>query len=155
MEFEDEVDLEAEPSETWELVSDPQVLMECVPGAKDVERVTEDNYRGTIERGVAGINLSLHGEVTLTDQNPPHSFSAEAAGEDENTGSRVDADANIELIDNGDTTTVAYVIDMDFTGRLATLGARMTKRLILRDINTFFDNVRDKVEESGEENPPT
>jgi len=146
MEFEDEVELEASPSTTWELISDPLVLVSCVPGAEEVERVSDDVYRGTIKRGMAGISLSLEGEVTLTEQDPPEYLKADAQGEDSNTGSRVDAEAQMWLREGTDVTTMAYEIDMDFTGRLATLGARITKRFIQKDINMYFQNLQEQIE---------
>ena len=49
--------------------------------------------------------------------------------------------------DNGDgSTTLTYYVDVEFTGRLATLGARIVKRKINSDIGLFFDNIRDRAE---------
>ena len=147
MEFQDEVVIEADAETTWETVSDPEVLVNCVPGAEEIERVSETHYTGTIKRGVAGIKVSLEGEVEMTELDPPNYLSADASGEDSNTGSRLDAEAEWTMTETGsDETTLESELRMDWTGRLATLGARMSKRLINRDINTFFDNLKDHVE---------
>jgi carbon monoxide dehydrogenase subunit G len=147
--FEDEVQIGTDTETTWELVSDPEVLVSCVPGAEDVERVSDTQYRGTIKRGVAGINIALEGEVLMTELEPPTYLAADANGEDAKTGSRLDADAEMTMSESGpEETTVEYEIEMDFTGRLATLGARMSKRLINRDINTFFDNLKQRAEDA-------
>jgi carbon monoxide dehydrogenase subunit G len=53
---------------------------------------------------------------------------------------------DLESTDCEDVTTISYVIDMDFTGRLASLGARIVKRKINADINTFFDNIKERAE---------
>lgn len=149
MHFEDEVVLETDSETAWELVSDPEVLVTCVPGAEEIEKVSETQYRGTVKRGIAGINVSLDGEVTMTELDRPTYIAADASGEDSNTGSRLDADAEMTMTETGaNETTLDYEIEMDFTGRLATIGARMTKRFINRDINTFFDNLKTQVEDA-------
>jgi carbon monoxide dehydrogenase subunit G len=146
MQFQDEVVIETDAQSTWELVSDPEVLVGAVPGAKDVTRVSDDEYEGSIERGVAGISVTLDGRVVMTELNPPSHLTAEASGEDSNTGSRLDADAEMEMTDDGDSTTIAYEIDMEFTGRLATVGSRLLKRMIRKDIDTYWSNIKEQAE---------
>jgi carbon monoxide dehydrogenase subunit G len=59
----------------------------------------------------------------------------------------MDATAEMSMEDNGDgSTTLIYHVDIAFTGRLATLGARIVKRKINSDIGLFFDNLRSRAE---------
>lgn len=147
MEFEDEIAIRTDREHLWELVSDPEVLATCVPGAKEVEQLSETKYRGVIERGVAGVSIALNGEVELVELDPPGHLVAEASGQDPKTNSRMDATAEMTMTESDDgVTTLAYHVDMEFTGRLATLGARIVKRKINSDIGTFFDNIRDRAE---------
>jgi len=67
MEFEDDITIAAEKQQLWELISDPEALVQLVPGAKEVDRVSETTYTGVIERGLAGINVTLDGEVEMVD----------------------------------------------------------------------------------------
>lgn len=149
MEFEDEVTIQTSSDRLWELVSDPEVLVTCVPGAKEVEKLSETKYKGVIERGIAGISLELDGEVEMTELNPPNNLTAVATGQDSRTNSRMDATAtmNMSETDDGQATVLSYHIDMDFTGRLATLGARIVKRKINKDIKEFFDNLKEYAQE--------
>jgi len=147
MEFEDELAIGTGQAHLWSLVSDPEVLVECVPGAKEVERINDREYRGVIERGVAGITMTLDGEVEMTELEEPHRLEAVGRGEDNRSNSRMEAEMSMELTENGESTTIAYYIDMDFTGRLASLGARIVKRKINSDIGTFFDNLKERAEE--------
>lgn len=148
MEFEDELAIDTDKEHLWSLVSDPEVLVECVPGAQEVTRESELEYHGVIERGVAGVTITLDGEVEMTEFDEPDRLSAEARGEDRRSNSRMEATMamDLESTEDGDVTTISYVIDMDFTGRLASLGARIVKRKINADINTFFDNIKERAE---------
>lgn len=149
MEFEDEVTISTDKDRLWELVSDPEVLVNCVPGAKEVEKISKTKYVGTVERGLAGISVSLDGEVEMTELNAPDSLEATVSGEDSRTNSRMDADAEMNMTDAGDgETTLSYYIDMEFTGRLASMGARILKRKVNSDIGTFFDNIKERAEET-------
>lgn len=149
MEFEDEVTISTTTEHLWELVSDPEVLVTCVPGAKEVEKISETKYVGVVERGLAGITVSLDGEVEMTELNPPESLEATVTGEDTRTNSRMDAYAEMGMTETGDReSTLHYHIDLDFTGRLASMGARIVKRKINSDIGTFFENIKDRAEET-------
>lgn len=147
MQFDGEVTIETDRETLWEIISDPEALVLCVPGAEEVERISETRYSGTIKRGIAGINVELEGEVELTELDPYDRMVADAKGEDERTGSIMLADAEMELSDDGEATQLAYVVDCEFTGKLATLGSRIMKRKIASDIDTFFDNVKERAEE--------
>jgi len=151
MEFEDEITIKADGETIWAMISDPEILVECVPGAKEINRVSEDKYTGVIERGLAGVSVSLDGEVEMTELNPPNNVVAEAVGQDTKTNSRMDAQAEMTITENEDDSTLSYYIDMDFTGRLASLGSRIVKRKISSDIDTYFDNLQEMAEDDGEE----
>lgn len=151
MEFEGEVTIDADKQRIWELISDPEILVECVPGAKEVNRVSENKYTGVIERGLAGVNISLDGEVEMTELNAPDNIVAEASGQDTRTNSRMDATAEMTITEEDEGSTLSYHIDMDFTGRLATLGSRIVKRKINSDINTYFDNLQEMAEGNGDD----
>jgi len=154
MEFEDDITIAAEKQQLWELISDPEALVQLVPGAKEVDRVSETTYTGVIERGLAGINVTLDGEVEMVDLDPPDHIVAEATGQDSQTNSRMDATAEMTIAEHDDGSTLSYYIEMEFTGRLASLGSRIVKRKIQSDIETYFDNLRTRAEDAdgaGEE----
>lgn len=147
MEYAGEVTMGADAQTLWETVSDPRHLTMCVPGAKEVERISETQYEGVIERTVAGVTIELASEVELTELDPPERVVVNAIGSDARTGSRMEAHAVMTMSENDDGSAIlVYEIEMSFSGRLATLGSRIIRRQISSDIDTFFDNVRDVVE---------
>ncbi|WP_254533185.1 CoxG family protein [Natrinema gelatinilyticum] len=147
MQFDGEVGIGTDQQTVWKTISDPEALVLCVPGAEEVERISETHYNGTIKRGIAGVNVELNGEVEMTELTPPDRMVADVTGEDELTGSIMTADAQMGLSENGDGTELAYTMDVEFTGKLATLGSRIMKRKIKSDMNTFFDNLKEHAEE--------
>lgn len=147
MRFEDEIEIDAASDVVWELISDPAVLVNAVPGAKDVERVSETEYCGTIQRGVAGITIELDGEVELIELDAPTRLVADVSGRDQRTNSRMDATAAMTMAQVSAATVLQYEVDVDFSGRLASLGGRIVKRKINSDIKQFFGNIQEVVQE--------
>ncbi|WP_318567966.1 CoxG family protein [Salinigranum marinum] len=147
MEFEGEVEIETTKTDLWRLISDPEALVTCVPGAKEVHKQSATRYTGLIERGVAGVTITLDGEVEIVELNEPTSMRAIASGTDSKTNSQMDAQAEMDLRDDGDELTLQYGVTVEFTGKLATLGSRLVKRKVKSDIDTYFENVREHAED--------
>ena len=146
MEFEGAVTIEADSQFVWDRVSDPAVLMDCVPGAKEVNRESETKYTGIIERTLARVTVEFDGAAEILELDAPEKIVASATGEDSRTNSRLDADLTMEITPEGTASDVGYTIDIAFTGRLASLGSRIVKRKINADINSFLDNVKSRIE---------
>lgn len=146
MQFDGEVAIGTDQVTVWETISDPEALVMCVPGAEEVERISETHYRGRIKRGIAGVNVELNGEVEMKELVEPDRMVADVSGEDELTGSIMTADAQMDLEEDADGTVLSYTMDVEFTGKLATLGSRIMKRKIKKDMGTFFDNIREHAE---------
>lgn len=146
MKFTDVVEIDAGSQRVWERASDPEVLLRCVPGAKQVEQVNERKYTGVVERGIANISVALDGEAEITKLDAPETIVATASGEDSRTNSRLDAIVELEITSDGDSSILHYEIDLNFTGRLATLGSRVVKRKIKSDLDTFINNLKQDIE---------
>lgn len=146
MQFEGEVSIEADSDRVWELTSDPEMLMSFVPGAREVVKLSETKYEGVIERSVADVTISLSGDAEIVELDPPQRIVADASGEDTRTNSRMEATAVMEITPDNGSSTLHYTVDVEFTGRLATLGSRIIKRKINSDIETFFDNLKGRAE---------
>jgi len=144
MEFEGSRQIEATGEHLWDLISDPEVLVWCVPGAKDVTMVSEEKYTGVIERSFAGLTVELDGEVELTELEPPDRIVISATGTDRITKTVMNADGDLVLETSDDgVTTLRYDMTMAFTGKLP---AHLLKSRINKDIDRFFDNVQDAAE---------
>lgn len=144
MKFEGERSIATDEQNLWDLISDPEVLVRCVPGAKEVERKSETHYTGVIERSFAGLSVNLDGEVELTELRPPEQITIEAHGRDRVTKTEMNADGELSLLDGDDGKTVLdYWMELSFTGKLP---AHLLKGRFNKDIDRFFDNIQDVAE---------
>ncbi|ELZ30528.1 carbon monoxide dehydrogenase subunit G [Halosimplex carlsbadense 2-9-1] len=145
MEFEGTETVPVERSAAWDRITDPAVLTACVMGAEEITRVTEDRYEGEIRQRITGIDVALEGEVRIEERDRPEWLRFTGTGTDSRTGSRMDADVTVTLAEEGRATELVYDVDVTFTGRLATMGSRVLRRQVRANVETYFENLVDRV----------
>ncbi|MEF8851009.1 MAG: carbon monoxide dehydrogenase subunit G [Haloarculaceae archaeon] len=149
MEYEGTATIPARREAVWDPITDPGVLTACVMGAEEIERVSDTHYEGVIRQELAGATVSLAGEVTVEERDPPERLRFTGAGTDDRTNSHMEADAAVRLTDEGATTTLSYDVEVTFAGKLATLGARVLRRQVRANVRTYFDNLAEHVGETA------
>jgi|GEM_PF-828179 len=146
MEINGEQTIGQEPDQLWETLLDADTLEETIPGAKNLER-NGDHYEGSLERGLAGISLTLSADVDIVDKEEPNWLECEIEAVDNTINSRVNGTAHVDFEETDDgATNLVYETEFDFSGKLASLGSRIIKRKVNKDLNTFFSNVEEYVE---------
>ncbi len=150
MEFTGEFTVTATPEQIWRIITDPEELTRCIPGAEDIHHVDDDTYTGTITRSVAGFTLSLSGEVELTEQDPYDRMAATVSAGDNSAGTwtKVSADMAIDLVAEGDETTLSYTVTADVKGKLASLGSSLVKPKVKADIEEYFAAVEERARQA-------
>ena len=134
------------PDQLWETILDHETLEETIPGAKELER-DGNHYEGTLERGLAGISLTLTADVDITEKDRPNWIECAIEGADNTVNSRVDGTAFVEFEEaEGEATLLVYDTEFEFSGKLASLGSRIIKRKVNKDLNKFFSNLEEYVE---------
>ena len=147
LEFADTVELDTTKEDLWEVISDPAVLTECVPGAESIERVSERRYTVDITRGVSHLTVSLSGEAEFVELNPPDTVVTKATAFDSKTGSEFEILAGMEISETDDgEATLAYTAEVAISGGVATMSPRLLRPIVARDIDTYFENIKDEVE---------
>ncbi|MFB9823761.1 MULTISPECIES: CoxG family protein [Halobaculum] len=135
----------------WDTILESETLEATIPGAKELSR-DGDHYDGTLERGLAGISLTLSADVDVTEKEQPAWLECDIEGVDNRINSRVNGTAEVEFEEGDDgTTVIVYDTEFEFSGKLASLGSRIIKRKVNSDLNTFFSNLEEYVDE--EEQP--
>ncbi|MFW6435883.1 MAG: CoxG family protein, partial [Halovenus sp.] len=147
LEFEDTVALETTKDDLWETISDPEVLTMCVPGAESIERVSERKYTVDITRGVSKLTLSLSGEAEFVELNPPDYIVTVANAFDAKTGSDFEVLAAMEMTEPEDgAVALSYRAEVTYSGGAAGISKKILRPIVKRDVNTYFQNIKDRVE---------
>jgi carbon monoxide dehydrogenase subunit G len=105
-----------------------------------METIGDDAYQMTLAAGVASIKGVYQGEVRLTDQIEPDSFTLKAAGA--GAPGTVSADVKVTLAAGpADTTVLSYDADAIVGGMIGGVGQRMLSGVAKKTAGEFFTNV--------------
>ncbi|MFB6131825.1 MAG: CoxG family protein [Halanaeroarchaeum sp.] len=147
LEFEDVVEIEGTKDELWDFISDPENLVECVPGAQNVERLSEREYSFEIEQRIGYFTVTLDGEAKLVEKNEPDWIVADGTAYDSGTGSTFDVVAAMEMnTKDEETVELAYNADVAVSGGIVTYAVRWLRRVFSTRVDEYFENVRAEFE---------
>lgn len=132
--------MHAPPGRVWAALNDPAVLVATIPGCERLEPTGPDSYRFTITAGVASIQGTYTGDISLSEQQEPSSFTLTASGA--GGPGTVTTSVRVRLAETGDETTeLTYDADATIGGMLAGVGQRMLASVAKRMAGEFFTAV--------------
>ena len=134
---------DAPPDVVWKLLVDPAVVGACLPGCDGLEPVGDDRYRATLTLAVAAISGRYTGTVAMLDKNPPHSYRLVVEGKGK--PGFVNGEATVELVPDGNATTVRVTGRGDVGGLIARVGQRLLGSVSKMMMDRFFDSLQKSV----------
>jgi carbon monoxide dehydrogenase subunit G len=141
--------LSAPREQVWAALTDPSVLARTIPGCVSLERTGEDEYRVTVEAGVASIRGVYSGTVALADQQPPHGYTLRASGQ--GGPGTIEATAAITLAEADGGTMVTYDADAVIGGTIGGVGQRVLTGVGKRTAADFFSAIEAELAGAAEE----
>jgi uncharacterized protein len=137
MNLTDQQRIEAPKAAVWAALNDPEVLRQCIPGCKEIERVspTEMTAKATIKIGP--ITATFGGRVTFFDIDPPNGYTIAGEGQGGVAGF-AKGSAIVRLVADGPATILHYDVKADVGGKIAQLGARLIDATARKLAGEFF-----------------
>ncbi len=130
----------------WDMMLDPDVLQDCLPGCEKLELVGPDEYTATMKIGVAMIKGTFQGRVKITDKQEPESYRMRVAGK--GSQGEVSGEGSLSLVESGGETVVAYTGEANVRGTLARVGTRVMQPAARMIVGQFFECLDGKAKES-------
>ena len=121
----------------WSVLMNPEALRTCVPGCESMSATGEDSYEATMKVGVGAIRGTYKGNIRITDKVEPSSYKLNVDGK--GGAGFVRGVAEIELVDQGQTTLVNVKGDGNVGGTVAGVGQRMLGGVAKMLMGQFFD----------------
>lgn len=128
----------------WEALNDPEILKECIPGCKSLEKGENGELTATVVSKVGPVKATFKGEVRLENLNPPESYSIVGEGKGGVAGF-AKGGADVKLTEDGDETVLAYEARAQVGGKIAQLGSRLIDSTAKKMANDFFGAFSEKV----------
>ncbi|MFI5271641.1 MAG: carbon monoxide dehydrogenase subunit G [Ktedonobacterales bacterium] len=145
MHFSGEQTINAPMQAVWDYFMDPNKVAECAPGFKSMETLAPDHFKPTLAVGVGAVKATFTLDVRLADLQPTSHAAVEARGMA--AGSAVDIRSVMDLTAESDTVThLGWTADVNVSGTLASMGARLLEGTAHKMTARFFDCVRQKLE---------
>ncbi|MEP6638011.1 MAG: carbon monoxide dehydrogenase subunit G [Chloroflexota bacterium] len=145
MRFEGSVPIKASREKVWAFVIDPEQVGQCGPGVEKVEVIDATHFKAIAKVGVGFISARFSVNMEFAELEAPDRALIKAHGQA--PGSAVDATAEMRLSDGPDGATVMdWNADVNLSGTLASVGARMIERMANKMIGQTFDCMRSKLE---------
>jgi carbon monoxide dehydrogenase subunit G len=148
MHFEGTVQINAPRDRVWAFVIDPNQVGQCGPGVESIEVIDDTHFKATAKVGIGFISARFNVNMEFVDLAAPDSATIKAHGQA--PGSAVDADAQMRLSDGADGgTTMDWSADVNISGTIASVGARLIEGTANKMIGQTFDCMRAKLEASA------
>ena len=148
MHFEGSVPIKASREKVWAFVTDPDQVGPCGPGVETIEVIDPTHFKAAAKVGVGFINARFNVNMEFAELEPPDRAVIKAHGQA--PGSAVDATAEMRLSDGPDNSTVMdWNADVNLSGTLASVGARMIEGTANKLIGEAFDCMKSKLEAAG------
>lgn len=145
------------PERAYQVLQDPAILAQAMPGCESLEKIGPDEYRMKMSVILAALSGRFEGKVRIADQAPPASFRLIVEGSGRIGFLKGDgllklvarhtdyispkAEARIPAAEV--TTVVSYEGDAQVGGTMAAVGQRLIDGTAKMMIKKFFDKLAD------------
>ena len=146
MEMSGEQLIPATQQQTWDALNDPAMLKQCVPGCESIDPLGENQYQVLMVARVGPVSAKFKGKLTLSDIQPPNSYSIAFEGQGGAVGF-AKGGAHVRLAPDADSTKLSYDVKASVGGKLAQIGSRLIDAAAKKVADDFFRNFNQKVGE--------
>ena len=146
MQLKGDVTIRAPRKKVWDFMTDPNQIGQCAPGVEKIEMIEPlKRYRGVVSVGFGAVKARFNGVVEVLELDEPNYAKLKAHGSA--TGSVADAISEMQLSDGPDgSTNLHWTADVNVSGQLASLAARLMVPVSQKLASQFYEEVRRKIE---------
>jgi hypothetical protein len=138
MEMHGEMRIPAQRAQVWAKLNDAETLKACIPGCESVDKVSDTEFAAKLIARVGPVKATFSGKVTLTDLNPPASYTITGEGTGGVAGfAKGSAKVSLEEVD--DATILRYGVQAQVGGKLAQIGSRLIDATSRKMADDFFN----------------
>ena len=144
MDMTGEYRIPAPREQVWAALNDPATLKASLPGCQSLEKVSDQEFAATVVAKVGPVQAKFNGNVTLSNLNPPESYTISGEGKGGAVGF-AKGGADVRLLEEGEVTVLTYTAKADVGGKLAQLGSRLIDGTAKKMADEFFNNFSKQV----------
>ncbi len=134
-----EVTLPADRATVWAALNDPEILKRCIPGAQELDKVSDTEFQASAKVAVGPVKATFKGRITLSDIDAPNGYTISGEGQGGVAGF-AKGGAKVRLTDAEGGTRLAYDVEATVGGKIAQVGGRLINGVAKKYADEFFDN---------------
>ena len=132
----------SDPRTVWGVVSDPQAVVSCVPGASLGEQQEDGSFDASVAVRFGPVKVTFQARVALELDDAAMVGHVAARGRDNQGGTRVTSTMMFKVTDGGESgSTVAMDGEVEISGKLAGLIESGASIVVNRMSSEFADNL--------------
>ena len=135
----------------WTVLTNPEKIVVCVPGAQLTETIDEDHFKGKVTIKIGPVTAKFNGDVEFSKRDSStYELSMEGKGAD--ISGKGGATMNMELSLNAHETSteVSCIMTVSITGRIAQFGSRMIEAVNNKLFEQFIQNFSNLLTQENE-----
>ncbi|WP_120498499.1 carbon monoxide dehydrogenase subunit G [Kiloniella sp. EL199] len=140
----------APQEKAWEALNDPEILKNSIPGCETVEKISDTEFQASITAKFGPVKAKFKGQVTLSDLNPPNSYTLSGEGKGGAAGFGK-GEAKVSLESQDGQTLLNYSVNAKVGGKLAQIGSRLVDSAAKKMADDFFQAFSENVSSSPDE----
>jgi len=136
MKFEGIYTFKAPREKVWQVLLDPKILAQCMPGCEELKEIGPDQYEANVKVGIAAVKGTYKAKISIKDKQPPSHYVL--SGQGSGSPGFMQGDVVIDLEEKGGETQLKYSTDAKVGGLIAGVGQRMIGGIAKMMIDQFF-----------------
>jgi uncharacterized protein len=120
----------------WQVLLDPKLIAQCMPGCESMKEIGPDQYEATMKVGIASVKGTYKGKVSIKDKQEPAHYVL--SGQGSGGPGFMQGDVSIDLEEKGGQTVLKYSTDAKVGGLIASIGQRMLNGVAKMMVDQFF-----------------
>ncbi len=137
MDMTGEYRIAAPREKVWAALNDPEILRQCIPGCDEIEKSSDTAFSAKVTAKVGPVKAKFGGKVTLSDLDPPNSYTITGEGSGGAAGF-AKGGAKVALTTDGADTILKYEVQANVGGKLAQIGSRLIDGTARKMADDFF-----------------
>ena len=141
----------ADIDSVWTVITNPEKIVVCVPGAQLTETIDEDHFKGKVTIKIGPVTAKFNSDVEFSKRDSStYKLSMEGKGAD--ISGKGGAAMNMELSLNAHETSteVSCIMTVSITGRIAQFGSRMIEAVNNKLFEQFIQNFSNLLTQENE-----
>ncbi len=136
MKIEGSYTFKASRERDWNLLLDPKIMAQCMPGCEGLEEVGPDQYEATMKIGIAAVKGTYKGKVSIKEKQAPVHYVL--SGEGSGGPGFIQGEMAMDLDEKNGETVLRYSADAKVGGLIAGVGQRMIGGISKVIVEQFF-----------------